>query len=1259
MEKPKRVRRCIICFLTLQLLPLILIAQQSYLPKYHSPLLDKWRITHIEELEDKSISGMGVSNDGAMFFTGNKSFYQYDGYNWENLLPDSVLKGRNDAYNEIIHAKDGGVYLLQQREVNYYKDGKLKTLLSNTDVKPNFIYTDILLLSNDNILVSTILGLFYFTPEQNYYYGHKDKLEVMKKGYPDYQVLPLPGEFIKKGFQSLYACVEKNENEIWVFGANKGILKISYSEDSTNPFIFSMSDDNVKASNHANQLKTKSGDIWIGSEAASTAVYRYTDNKWIEYWPSKMFGVNNKTSQIIEASDGAILIGGVGYLIVIKDDNAEMYTREHLPLPDQVIKLKKDKNDNIWLGSLGGKYYVIDYTSVRWSRFEDLIYQFESNDSIWFISKDNKAVVNYRNHWFCYDESNGLMDAPVKLVKNTKGHVWCAGSHKGVAATAFLRNGKWEKQVHERLGWGIHKKSVYEDFGNNLWFGAVQFHKGFGGAMRLSYEELSALNWQHVRITGNKTGGANELIGGITESEDSTIYFGTFYKIHNLKKGDKKVKPSKIDYVGPVQHIKTYDKKHIWVGTKRHGVINWSKDERKNYGIGNGLLSNFIIALHLENQNRLWVATDEDISYFNGQTWTNNCMPEELIFKSVSSEITGNSEKNEIWVSMIPKEWALRASTSVNGYGELFSVRYVRDTNPPETQITHYDTEVDQSGNTYIAWSAIDYWNATGKDDLMFSYKLNDEDWTEFNYEKGKSFSGLSDGHYKLQVRAKDKEFNIDRTPAVAEFRVLPPVYKRKWFIIMISIFVLVTIILIVNIVVRNKKLAFANIDLKEKQDEIMQQNEEIQQQNEEILTINEKLEDQKKEISHSYKRLEVLSEFGQKITTTLSISSINDMIYHYVKSILHVDAFGIGLHNPQENIIVYPVFYKGDQKREEVKNLDDDNSLTAWCFNNQKAVFINNFEEEYGNYLDIRLENTSEEEAKSRIHLPLTVENKRIGIIVINSSNNNEYSKEDFTNFQTLASYISIALDNAKAYEMINDINQSVKESITYAKSIQTAFLPTREELSKYFNTEILFKPKDIVSGDFYWFTSLNSGRDEPLKAFLCVADCTGHGVPGALISSIGNNLLNEVIVTKKIHDPANVLEMVNDGFQQALNQKETGNNDGMDMALVLIEAVGSLPDSEAGDSSSSQSSIVNHQYKITFAGAKNPLVIYREKTGELEYIKGSRKSIGGMRAWRSRINFENFETTVSKEDVVYLFTDGILDQHSEKRERYTRERL
>ncbi|MCG8683529.1 MAG: GAF domain-containing protein, partial [Desulfobacterales bacterium] len=398
-------------------------------------------------------------------------------------------------------------------------------------------------------------------------------------------------------------------------------------------------------------------------------------------------------------------------------------------------------------------------------------------------------------------------------------------------------------------------------------------------------------------------------------------------------------------------------------------------------------------------------------------------------------------------------------------------------------------------------------------------------------------------------------------------------------------------------IIIRNKKLGLANNELKEQQEEIVaqneeiqQQNEEIQQQNEEMLTVNEQLEVQKKEISESYRRLEVLSEFGQKITTTLSISSINDMIYHYVKSILHVDAFGIGLHNAQENIIVYPVFYNGKVKKEVVKELDDANSLTAWCFNNQKPVFINNFEVDCKNYFDDIPGIKLKEQSQSRIHLPLTVENKKIGIIIINSFKKNEYSKEDLTNFQTLASYISIALDNAKAYEVINNINQNVKESITYAKSIQTAFLPTREELGKYLDSEIIFRPKDIVSGDFYWFSALNSKKEEPLKALLCVADCTGHGVPGALVSSIGNNLLNEVINIKKVYEPAKALELVNEGFQNALNQKETGNNDGMDLALVLVEQVPEKSSQIPGLSNPTESVCY---FKITFSGAKNPLVI------------------------------------------------------------------
>ena len=155
-------------------------------------------------------------------------------------------------------------------------------------------------------------------------------------------------------------------------------------------------------------------------------------------------------------------------------------------------------------------------------------------------------------------------------------------------------------------------------------------------------------------------------------------------------------------------------------------------------------------------------------------------------------------------------------------------------------------------------------------------------------------------------------------------------------------------------------------------------------------------------------------------------------------------------------------------------------------------------------------------------------------------------------------------------------------------------------------------------------------------LIRFIAVVDCTGHGVPGAFMSMIGNQLLNEIVNEKKIFEPHKILTQLNLGVIKALNQDTTNNNDGMDICLCSVAPNSNLT-----------------HYKITFAGAKRPL--YYFKTQEKKLIKqtGSRMSIGG-RSKNSCINFTSKEIILQKNDLIYLTSDGYIDQNNKERKRF-----
>lgn len=199
-----------------------------------------------------------------------------------------------------------------------------------------------------------------------------------------------------------------------------------------------------------------------------------------------------------------------------------------------------------------------------------------------------------------------------------------------------------------------------------------------------------------------------------------------------------------------------------------------------------------------------------------------------------------------------------------------------------------------------------------------------------------------------------------------------------------------------------------------------------------------------------------------------------------------------------------------------------------------------------------------------------------------------------------------------------IADKNRSITDSIEYASRIQTAVLPSdefaQEILPEHF---ILFRPRDIVSGDFYWMTK----RDNQLV--LIAADCTGHGVPGAFMSMLGVSFLNEIVNRHEITEASAILNSLRTDIKKTLGQegKEGEAKDGMDIALCIVDL---------------------EKMKMQYAGAYNPLYLYRNN--ELMEVKADRMPIGIY--IKEKDSFTNNEIDLQKGDVFYLFSDGFQDQ-------------
>jgi ligand-binding sensor domain-containing protein/serine phosphatase RsbU (regulator of sigma subunit) len=215
----------------------------------------------------------------------------------------------------------------------------------------------------------------------------------------------------------------------------------------------------------------------------------------------------------------------------------------------------------------------------------------------------------------------------------------------------------------------------------------------------------------------------------------------------------------------------------------------------------------------------------------------------------------------------------------------------------------------------------------------------------------------------------------------------------------------------------------------------------------------------------------------------------------------------------------------------------------------------------------------------------------------------------------------------------VLEEKNKDITDSINYAKRIQEAILPSQAAILKNFpDSFIYYRPKDIVSGDFYWFAEVED------YFFIAAVDCTGHGIPGAFMSLIASTLLNEIVKNKRESAPSQILQQLNNGIIESLKQSDSDSSsrDGMDMAICRVD---------------------KKKSKLVFAGAARPF--YHIRSGNLTEIKGQGYPIGGHYGLMN-LKYSDSELDLQSGDTFYISSDGYADQFKEgNRKKFSTRRL
>lgn len=497
------------------------------------------------------------------------------------------------------------------------------------------------------------------------------------------------------------------------------------------------------------------------------------------------------------------------------------------------------------------------------------------------------------------------------------------------------------------------------------------------------------------------------------------------------------------------------------------------------------------------------------------------------------------------------------------------------------------------------------FYQDADKNQYQFMLSGFDEKWSKWTTETKKEYTNIPPGKYEFMLRTK----NINGDESIISFYrfvILPPWYRTIYAYI---VYFLLAVLFVGSLIkfatyrttrrnqILEEKVEERTKELKLKNVELEQQKEEIQTQTEELEIINNELEKLSIVASETDNAVIITDKKGD-------FAWVNDAF---------VRMFGYTLEELISEVSPNIISENTDLKVKQ--------SIQK-CFEKKVPV-------------EYELRTKTKNGNTIWVHTTLTP------------------ILDEFDEIRLLVAIDSDITKLKLAEKRILLQNQKIKGSIRYARTIQKSILPTNQDVSKYFENFIIYLPKDIVSGDFYWMSNRQAFFDkeiaqktkQPIKysgekigtyLFFAVVDCTGHGVPGAFMSLIGSRLLSEIINERKIHETDKILTYLDKGVKDVLKQNQNDSRDGMDLSICRIKKI-AVED--------------EIKYEICYSGAKLPITYYSQKQNKLVKTKPTRRTIGGQ--MKINPDFEATKIFLEKNDIIYMYSDGMKDQNNPQRKK------
>ncbi len=1006
---------------------------------------------------------------------------------------------------------------------------------------------------------------------------------------------------------SIVNCMLQDKfGNLWLGTAGGGITKYdgqifthyTEAEGLSNNTVLSMFED-------------KNGNLWFGTYGGGVSKY---DGKYFSHF-DKNSGLSDMVASIAEDANGNLWFsnsdgGASKYEKNLSDSNAVFtkYSGKQGFTDKRVRTIFKDQIGNLWFGTeedglikYNGKTFY-HYTIKQGLPNNSIItLSQDRNGNIWF-GTDDAGVCKFDGKYFTtYTKKEGLSSNYISSIMEDKnGNVWFAtfggglNKYDGKSFTHFTDNeGLYSNIVF----------SILEDRTGNLWIGPYS-----GG--------LSKYNGKSFIHYTNKEGLASNAVFSILEDKNSVLWFGS--QGGGISRYDGESFANYTTNQGlphnTIWSIIKDQSGNLWFGTNGGGVCKYSSPARgkailATYTIKEGLTSNIIRSILEDKNGNLWFGTEgEGVCKYDGRTFTNYTTKEGLSNNIIFSMLEDND--GNIWLGTygggINKfdGKTFTHYTEKEGFSNNFILSSLKDANGnlwfgtsgggvykyDGKYFTHFTEKEgllnnfvlsileDKKGNlwfgtrfglsklanNYMALLARTYANGGNEQLVLFK---------NYSYQDG--FLGVGcnakaiyqDGKGTIWIGANDRLTAFH--PEGDESDTIPPNVQ------------------LTNIELFNENIAWTDFENKKDTSLILSNGVKVAD-----ITFNK--------IGNWY-----------NLPENLSLSHNNNYLtFHY-----------IGITQKQSKKIKYQYKLEG--------------------FDENWSTQTNRTEAPYGNlphgsYIFKVKAMNSEGYWSREYNYPFTIRppwsqtwwartSFVLAILILlyslyrwrTASLREGKRKLEKTVIERTAEVIHQKDEAEKQRNLVEEKQKEILDSITYAKRIQEAILPSDNIVKQHLpDSFILYKPKDIVAGDFYWVENV----EESDNVIFAAADCTGHGVPGAMVSVICNNALNRVLKEFKLHEPDKILNKTRELVIEQFEKSDDDVKDGMDISLCILN---------------------RKTMQLQWAGANNPLWIIRDK--KLMETRPDKQPIG---KYEEKKPFTNHIIQLQKNDCIYIFTDGFADQ-------------